>query len=47
MKTYNVWFLIATTGRERCLQFEAHTAKDARNKFVSMYGNTITKVERA
>ena len=46
MKQYNVWFLIASTGNERCLMFEAKTAQGARNKFASMYGNTITRVVR-
>ena len=47
MKSYKVWFVIKSTGHERCLVFEAKTAQDARNKFASMYGNTITKVERS
>ena len=47
MKTYNVYFLIASNGHERYLTFEARTAQDARNKFASMYGNAITKVERS
>lgn len=46
MKQYNVWFVIASTGNVRCLMFEAKTAQGARNKFASMYSNTITKVER-
>jgi len=46
MKQYNVWFVIKPTGNERCLVFEARTAQDARNKFESMYGNAITKIER-
>lgn len=47
MKTYNVYFLIASNGHERYLTFEARTSKEARNKFMSMYGNVITKVERS
>lgn len=47
MKTYNVYFLIASTGRERCIAYEAHTAKEARNKFTAMFKNIVTKVERS
>lgn len=46
MKTYNVYFVIASTGKERCIPYEAHTAKEARNKFEAMFKNTVTKVER-
>lgn len=46
MKTYKVYFLIASTGNERCITYEAHTAKEARCKFESMFKNAITKVER-
>lgn len=47
MKQYNVYFLIASTGNERCITYEAHTAKEARNKFASMFKNVITRVERS
>lgn len=47
MKTYNVYFLIASTGRERCIAYEAHTAKEARDKFTAMFKNVITRVERS
>ena len=47
MKTYNVYFLIASTGNERCISYEAHTAKEARSKFESMFKNVVTKVERS
>lgn len=47
MKTYNVYFIVAPTGNERCITYEAHTAKEARNKFESMFKNTVTKVERS
>lgn len=47
MKEYKVYFLIASNGHERFLTFEARSSKDARNKFMSMYGNVITKVERS
>ena len=47
MKQYNVWFVVKPTGNKRCLVFEAHTAQEARNRFESMYGNTVIKVEKA
>lgn len=47
MKTYNVYFLIISTGKERFIPYEAHTAKEARNKFEAMFKNTVTKVERS
>lgn len=47
MKTYNVYFLIASAGKERSIAYEAHTAKEARNKFEAMFKNTVTKVERS
>ena len=47
MKTYNVYFLITSTGRERFIPYEAHTAKEARNKFEAMFKSTVTKVERS
>lgn len=47
MREYKVYFLIASTGNERCITYEAHTAKEARGKFESMFKNAITKVERS
>lgn len=47
MKTYNVYFLIASTGNEKCIAYEAHTAKEAKNRFEAMFSNTVTKVERS
>ena len=47
MKTYNVYFLIAVTGKERYITYEAHTAKEARDKFTAMFKNTVTRVERS
>lgn len=47
MREYKVYFLIASTGNERCITYDARTAKEARNKFESMFKNVITKVERS
>lgn len=47
MKTYIVYFLIASTGNERCIAYEAHTAKEAKDKFTAMFKNIVTKVERS